>query len=92
MNSINDLNVTMNQSITDLETKIDNSNPAEESIQEPTGDMTSEIEILRSSLNAFINSNNIRLEQTESNIERISSNQDMLMKILRKDLKKLNKK
>ena len=92
MNSLNDLNVKINQSIADLEAKLDSSKPAGKSIQEPAGDMTSEIEMLRSSLNAFTNSTHTRLEQVESDIERISSNQDMLMKILRKDLKKLNKK
>jgi hypothetical protein len=92
MNSMNDLNVKMNQSIIDLEAKLDSFKPVGKSIQEPALDMTSEIEILRLSLNDFTNSTHTRLEQVESDIERISSNQDMLMKILRKDLKKLNKK
>ena len=89
---MNELNVKMNQSIADLEAKLDSFKPEGESIQEPVADMTSEIEMLKLSLNDFTNSTYTRLEQIESDIERISSNQDMLMKILRKDLKKLNKK
>ena len=92
INSMNELNVKMNQSIADLEAKLDSFKPEGESIQEPVADMTSEIEMLKLSLNDFTNSTYTRLEQIESDIERISSNQDMLMKILRKDLKKLNKK
>ena len=92
MNSMNDLNVKINQSIADLEAKLDSSKPAGKSIQEPAGDMTNEIEMLRLSFDTITNSTHTRLEQVESDMERISSNQDMLMKILRKDLKKLNKK
>jgi len=92
INSMNEINVKMNQSIADLEAKLDSFKPEGESIQEPVADMTSEIEMLKLSLNDFTNSTYTRLEQIESDIERISSNQDMLMKILRKDLKKLNKK
>ena len=92
INSMNKINVKMNQSIADLEAKLDSFKPEGESIQEPVADMTSEIEMLKLSLNDFTNSTYTRLEQIESDIERISSNQDMLMKILRKDLKKLNKK
>lgn len=92
INSMNEINVKMNQSIADLEAKLDSFKPEGESIQEPVADMTSEIEMLKLSLNDFTNSTYTRLEQIESDIERISSNQDMLMNILRKDLKKLNKK
>ena len=71
------------QSLVDITNK-----PSEESIAK----IESEIEMFRATLNSFSSTTTISLSQIESDIDRMSSNQDNIMKVLRKDLKKLNKK
>jgi hypothetical protein len=117
MSAIDDLNTKMNQSIADLDTKLESYQfkaPTSEKcgpnctkqccinkqqsievregvVQDSPVGTNGEIAMLSSSLNTYINSSSMRLDQIESDISRMSSNQDMIMKILRRDLKKLNK-
>jgi len=116
--SINDLNVKLDKSISDLETKLNAYKTEVSSKKECSAgctksccankqslvDMTdksseesmrkieTEVAMLKSTLNSFSNTTSITLDQIQSDIDRMSSNQDMIMKVLRKDLKKLNKK
>jgi len=64
----------------------------DKSSEESMRKIETEVAMLKSTLNSFSNTTSITLDQIQSDIDRMSSNQDMIMKVLRKDLKKLNKK
>jgi len=64
----------------------------DKSSEESMSRIEAEVAMLKSTLNSFSNTTSMTLNQIQDDIDRMSSNQDMIMKVLRKDLKKLNKK